>query len=62
MELSHISGARIVYDSSLPDTIDIVEILATLMRETMASTAPRAGKLLRTFGMPVYTVHTCEHA
>ena len=60
MELSHISGARIVYESSLPDTVDIVEILATLMRGPMAVAAPRAGELAKqplphTFGTLVNT-------
>ena len=39
MELSHISGTRIVHEGSLPDIVDLVEILATLMKGPM----PRRG-------------------
>lgn len=47
LELSHISGTRIAHEGSLPDIVDLVEILATLMKGPMPrragdSTAPAA--------------------
>jgi len=44
IELSHISGSRIVHDESLPDIIDIVEILATLMRPRVLPASSRPVK------------------
>lgn len=39
MELSHISGARIAQEASLPDISDLVEILATMLRKYVSRKA-----------------------